>query len=102
MKHAWEFKLLTEREIHIPYLENAKFLSPYHKQPLNWDYAHPMLEMMRELREADPESLLVALTSDRWKQAEMLPTLWHLVVARMIGVDLTEKITMRSRIFAKL
>src|SRR5947209_4050210 len=98
---GWRFRIITEREVRTPYLENAKFLRPYRGIETNWEQANLLLDLVRELREADPESLLTAVTPDRWRQAEMLPTLWHLVARKMIGVDLTERLTMHSRIFVK-
>jgi hypothetical protein len=99
---GWQFKLITECEVRTPYLENAKFLRPYRNLEINWGQANLLLKQMRELREADPESLLIAVAADRWQQAEMLPVLWHLIVKKMIGVDLTKRLTMHSRIFVKL
>jgi hypothetical protein len=99
---GWNFRIITEREIRTPYLENAKFLRQYRNRPLDWDHAQIILDLMREFRETDPESLLLAASSDRLLQAQMLPALWHLIVRKMIGVDLTERLTMKSRIYAKL
>jgi hypothetical protein len=99
---GWDFRIITEREIRTPYLENAKFLRQYRNRPLDWDHARILLDLMREFRETDPESLLLAATGDRLLQAQMLPALWHLIIRKMIGVDLTERLTMKSRIYAKL
>jgi len=84
-ERGWEFKIITECEVRTAYLENAKFLRQYRTLPTNWDHANRLLETMRELRETDSESLLVAVASDRWQQAEMLPMLWQLIAEnRMI------------------
>jgi hypothetical protein len=64
-ERGWQFKIITECEARIPYLENAKFLRQYQSLSTNWDHANLLLDAMRELREADPESLLAAVRC--WK-----------------------------------
>jgi hypothetical protein len=100
-ERGWEFKILTEQEIRTPYLENAKFLRSYRNLQTDWDLANVIQNTLTELREADPETLLTAITSDRWKQAEFIPMLWHLIARQRIGTDLSLRLNMKSRIFSK-
>lgn len=100
--HDWRFQVITEREIRTPFLENAKFLRQYRRIQTNWEQSNLLLEAMRELREADPETLLLAIFKDRWNRAELMPMLWQLVSNKMIGADLTQPVTMKSRIWAVL
>lgn len=100
-ERGWKFKLLTDREIRTPYMANAKFLlgytnpDPYPK----CEIVEMVLDRVRELRETDVETLLVSIYRDKWNQAELLPVVWHLIAIRRIGNDLTQSITMRSKIW---
>lgn len=100
-KKGWEFRILTEVEIRTPYLQNAKFLRSYRNLETNWNLVKQIQNMMIELRETDPETLLTAITTDRWTQAEYIPTLWHLISRQSIGTDMTLALNMKSRIFCK-
>jgi hypothetical protein len=99
-ERGWEFRVLTEREIRRPYLDNAKFLLPYRKMAVPDEHATVLLEAVHQLRETDPDGLLAAVRWDRWSRAEIIPALWRLVANRRIGADLTLPITMRSRIWS--
>lgn len=100
-ERGWKFELLTDREIRTPYLANAKFLlgfmnpDPYPK----YEIVQMVLDRVRELRETDAQTLLVSIYRDKWNQAELLPVVWHLIAIRRIGNDLTQPITMRSKIW---
>lgn len=100
-KKGWQFRIITDREIRTPYLDNAKFLFPYIKpeQPHEFEVVQNVLVKMHEFRETDAETLLVSLCQDKWNQARLLPVIWHLIAIRRIGNDLTVPITMRSRIW---
>jgi len=100
-EQGWQFRLLTEREIRTPYLENAKFLLSY-KNPYPYpdgDQIFLVLDKLKELRETDVETLMVSIYRDKWNQAQLLPFIWHLIAIRRIGNDLSIPITMRSRIW---
>lgn len=97
----WRFKIFTENEIRSDYLGNAKFLLPFKQHPANEDYQRLLLDRLQEMREADPDSLTKAIFQDRWKRAELLPTLWHLIAIRRIGMDLGLPLTMATRIWSR-
>ena len=100
-KRGWNYQMLTEREIRTPYLDNAKFLLPYCRLETDWGYAHPLLDMLYEMRQADPEALLAACAKDYMHQAKHITSLWHLIALWRIGVDLGWPLTMRSTIWSK-
>ncbi len=98
---GWRFKLLTEREIRTPFLENARFL---------WQFLHPTVNInssdvalirhwIIELRQTTPTDLLEAASADWIKQAELLHVLWVMVAYRLVGCDLACKLTMNSDIW---
>ena len=97
---GWMFWILTEVEIRTPYLQNAKFLSPYRLLAPDGVTANGILTTLHQLRESDPERLLSTLAGDLTKRAELIPTLWHLVATRKVGLELCLPLTMRSRLWS--
>jgi len=100
-QHDWRFRLVTERHIRIPYLDNVKFLRSYPAMVINASYRTWLLHTLLELGETTPARLLTAMSQDRWQQAEILPTLWQLIATRQIATDLRQPLTMQSRIQLK-
>lgn len=92
----WRFRLVTERHVRTPYLENVKFLRPYRTLPGNDSYRTQLLNTLATLEATDPASLLATVFEDRWQQAQLLPMLWQLVATREIGTDLKQPLTMQS------
>ncbi len=99
-ERRWRFQIVTEREVRTPYLENAKFLSPYRKKDTDWRHTDLLLDTLYELRLATPEALLVACTADEAARAELLPSLWEMLAKKRIGVDLTQPLTMSMDIWS--
>lgn len=97
---GWVFKVFTEREIRIPYLDNVKFLWPYRDRPIEQAMTEHVLSVMSDLEEADPQLLLLALCSDERNRAFMIPIVWHLIANFRIGCDLDEPLTMQSALWA--
>ncbi|MDQ3816346.1 MAG: TnsA endonuclease N-terminal domain-containing protein [Acidobacteriota bacterium] len=96
---GWRFSILTEHEIRTPLLENARFLLPYRKLEMDWEQSQLLLQMLGELREATPESLLLACGKELMERARLIPMLWHLVSIGMIGADLNIRLVMHSPIW---
>lgn len=99
-ERRWRFQIVTEREVRTPYLENARFLSPYREKETDWRHTDLLLDMLYELRLATPEALLAACAADEAERAELLPSLWEMVSKKRLGVDLTQPLTMRSDIWS--
>ncbi len=95
-QQGWRFRLVTERHVRTPYLENVKFLRPYRTLPVNDAYRTQLLSTLATLEVTDPASLLAAVFEDRWQQAQLLPMLWQLVATQQIGTDLEQPLTMHS------
>lgn len=96
--NGWRFEVYTEREIRTPYLGNAKFLLSYRDRKFPEAITDWILQILEDLNEADPDLLLCALCKDKSNRAELIPALWHLVAIGSIDCDLTEPLTMRSKI----
>ncbi|MDT7809235.1 MAG: hypothetical protein QOJ70_3048 [Acidobacteriota bacterium] len=95
---GWRFQIVTEREVRTPYLENAKFLRPYRRIETNHEDTALLLDTLRGMDEADPESVLATIHHDRTRRAELLPMLWRLLADGHITADLSRPLTMRTRI----
>ncbi len=100
-QQGWRFRLVTERHVRTPYLDNVKFLGPYRAIPVHDVHQTRLLHTLLALGETDPASLLAMMSHDRWQQAQILPMLWQLVALRQVGVDLEQPLTMHSRIWRK-
>jgi len=97
-ERGWTFQVLTEYEIRGPYLKNVRFLSGYHTAPSS-DIVLAISDKLVELRESDPEALMTSLFRDPWNRAAALPALWYLIGQHQIGCDLSQHLTMRSRMW---
>jgi hypothetical protein len=100
-QRQWEYWMLTEREIRTPYLDNARFLLPYVRLETNWEHANTLLNMIDDLRQADPDALLAACAKDDTHRAELITSLWHLISLWRIGVDLRKPLTMQNAIWSE-
>lgn len=96
---GYQFHLMTEREIRTPYLTNARFLLRYRDQPIEDPHLHVLLDKLELLREADPDMLLAAVYLDPWRRAQVLHVLWQCVAQGYIATDLTQPLTMSSRLW---
>ncbi|WP_171302293.1 TnsA endonuclease N-terminal domain-containing protein [Acinetobacter seifertii] len=99
LEQGWVFKVYTEFEIRTNYLKNIKFLIEYRNETSPVSVEDNILIKLEELRISDPETLLVSLFRDPWMRADAIRVLWRLIALRRIGCDLTEALTMRSKIW---
>lgn len=97
--HGYDFRVYTEHEIRTPYLDNVKFLYPYRERLLSAAVAEKMADKISDVRETDPEALMTTLFRDKWRRAEMLPVLWYLIATGKVGCELSEPLTMKSKIW---
>jgi hypothetical protein len=100
-QQGWQFRVVTERHVRTPYLENVKFLVSYRVMHVDDAHQAQLLRLLSEVKETDPVSLLALISPDRWRQAQLLPTLWQLIARRQVGTDLAQPLTMRSRLWLK-
>lgn len=96
---GWKFQIITEQEIRTPYLQNVKFLSSYRRLSFNWEEQELLLNKLKDMRETNPESLLLACYKDPINRAKLIPVMWYLVSISMIRTDLRLPLTMHSRIW---
>lgn len=94
--HGRQFKIVTERRIRTPLLENARFLLPFMGQTPSLEHVEQLLIGLQAQVGRTPAELLQAASPDVWDQATLLPALWYLVAQRLVGADLHKKLTMES------
>lgn len=95
----WRFKIVTEKEIRTPYLENAKFLRRYRNLPEQTLVCDQLLYTFKALGPTTPQALLAAAYWPKEDQIKAIPMLWKMVVDGRIGVLLHEPLTMNSEIW---
>ena len=96
LEEGWKFRVFTEFHIRTSYLVNAKFLWAYKEVAPAQELSAYVLEVMEDLQEADVDVLLCALARDRWRRAELIPVVWHLVATKAIHCDLDVPLTMKT------
>lgn len=82
-KYGFRFKIITEKEIRTPLLENAKFLLTYrrlhrgqYREASEIDF---LVLKMRELKVSTPKGLLEASFKNKMNQAKLIPVMWYLI-----------------------
>lgn len=96
---GWRFKIVTEREIRTPFVNNAKFLRRYRTVQSQPIVAQQLLYTLKALGETTPQTLLAAAYLHEEKRMSAVPELWRLVAIREVVALLDEPLTMRSPIW---
>ena len=99
-ERGWRFKIMTEKEIRTPYLENLRFLCPHVRQgPESPEKMEMIDQALIRLGTTTPDALTRSVCTDEWNRAALLPTLWYLIGTFQIGIDLQQPLTMTSPIW---
>lgn len=98
-ERGWRFKIVTEKHIRTPFVENAKFLRRYRNLVEQKLFKDQILYTLKALGETTPQALLAAAYLHEEKRMAALPELWRLVASRQIGALLNEPLTMQSPIW---
>ncbi len=101
-EEGFDFKVITEREIRTPYLENIKFLKRYRHKNTDANAREYLIGLLQKFEVATPEILIAASSQIEEKRAMLLYTLWSLVSYGVVMIDTTKKITMTSKIWLPL
>ena len=98
-QQGWLFKVFTENEIRITYLQNAKFLWTYRSRLPSQATINFVMNTLWDLDETDADMLLCALCKSKSNRGELIPVIWHLISLGKICCDLNQPITMSSKIW---
>jgi hypothetical protein len=96
---GWRFRIVTERDIRTPYVNNIKFLRRYRDLKEQQLHGTALLYTLRALGETTPQALLAATWSDNERRLTALPELWRLVAKRDIAAALHDPLTMATPIW---
>lgn len=98
---GWRFKILTEREIRIPRLENAKFLlSCIRRGSMDPTMAVLIEASLRGRNRCTVKQLLDAICPDSEDQQQLfLPTIWYLLGIRRMGTDFEQPLSLMSLVW---
>lgn len=92
-EQSWRFNVVTEQDIRIPRLENAKFLLSYRDVSSDPGLCARIITHVRDHPSDSIHTVLEACWSDEWEQSRGLRALWHLVAIRRLITDLDSALT---------
>lgn len=100
------FRIVTERQIRTPYLDNVRFLMMFRGKRMTNDseaidaIKQRIRETLYGLKRSTPRDLLNAISQVERLQAEHLPWVWFLLNCNLIGCDLRKPLAMASEIWS--
>jgi hypothetical protein len=98
-RRGWRFRIVTEREIRTPYLDNIKFLRRYRALPEQTLHKRALIYTLPALGPTTPHELLAATWADFERRMAAQAELWRLIANWEIGAELHVPLTMRSTIW---
>jgi hypothetical protein len=96
---GWRFRIVTERDIRTPYVNNIKFLRRYRDLKEQQMHRTALMYTLHALGETTPQALLAATWGDNERRLAALPELWRLVARREIAAALHDPLTMATSIW---
>ncbi len=98
-EQGWEFRVLTEREIRTPYLQNVKFLFRYQYNDFTEGHYRRLSELLDEIDVTTPKELIESAYISKNMRGEALWTLWCMVARHWVRCDLSLPLSMNTRIW---
>lgn len=96
---GWSFRIVTERQIRGPYLDNVTFLRDFRAYDDNAGLGLRLLEALEELQVTTPAILLAAAFQDLENRAMAVGVMWRLLTMGYIGANLAFPLNMASEIW---
>ena len=100
-ENGWEFRVMTEKEIRTPYLDNVKFLFRYKYCDFDQQHYEKLSGLMEKLGESTPRELLDLAYTDKIQQGEALWTLWCMISRQWIRCNLGNPLSMNTRLWIR-
>lgn len=99
-ENGWRFRIVTEREIRTPLLDNLKFLHFFARTESDFEpeFRERLTETLRKMGPTTPRDLLAAAYSAPEHRTAVTPVLWRLVGERAFATDLRRPLSMTSTI----
>jgi hypothetical protein len=87
------FQLITEYDIRIQRLENAKYIYGFADTQYNKEYIDTITKIAKETKEISFIDLLKRCSSDKYTQASYSPYIWHLLYKGVLQIDMDKVIS---------
>lgn len=98
---GWVFSVITDLDIRNDYLYNVNFLSRYSDiKKVNQTDVIMILGKLNSVKESCALEIINELARDQKRRGIILYTLWYLLSTNNIHSDLSERLTMKSKIWA--
>lgn len=96
-QNGWTFRVLTERHIRSPFLDNARLLLGYRRLPtLDRDVIAAMQHIARSRGQIAGDDLVQAIGSAAVDRDTVIRHFWHLLSTFQLQVDLNRPLSMSS------
>lgn len=95
---GWRFRVVTEREIRVPRLENARFLFPFRRRRINPGLLARLIIAAERAGIQRLGELLHRAFPDQGEHPHALPALWHLLATFRLAVDMDQVLSMDSSV----
>lgn len=95
----WIYRILTERQIRTPYLENARLLLPYFAVRTKPEYHRILLNNLLRLGKTKIEVLLDACSTTHPDSVDLWNSLYQLIAFGRIGMNLHKRFDLQSIIW---
>jgi hypothetical protein len=97
--NSWDFRVITEKEIHTEYCQNVRFLFRYQTYEIDLPVSNEILNVLGKLKKSTPNKLLDKMTSDPEQRLVYLASIWTLIFHKRICCNLFKKIHMDTTIW---
>lgn len=98
-QRGWTFEIWTEEKIRVPRLENAKFLLPFRRDPLDPGLTARLIRHLSISGSLSIHELVSSCWNDKNEQSRGLAALWCLLSIGNISADLDTELDMTSPIW---
>ena len=99
LERGWSYAIQSDVEIRIPRLLATRFLLTYRHMPVSHADIDAVIEALSGGATTTPARLLEELSGDKWRRAELIPSIWHLVATFRVGADFEKPVHMNSSIW---
>jgi len=100
VRRGWRFRLITEKQIRSPYLENIKFLRRYSLGPsVNEHIMDDLIGIVKDRALTTPRDLLSSNIGESYQKGAAQYALWQLISKKTIRTDLSMPLTMDSKLW---
>lgn len=96
---AVDFHVITDKEIHTEYCDNARFLFQYQGYALDLVITNEILTALSRIGKSTPNNLLKQLSIDEDEWPTYIAAMWTLVLNKQIGCNLFQKVHMEVPIW---